>query len=724
MDLNQYLSLFLEEAREHLQAITDRLLALEREPSEVQHVQEIFRSAHTLKGMAATMGFEDMAHLTHEMENVLDRVRNGELAVTPALNDLLFRCLDALETMVASLEAGGDGAGDVADIVGALRAVAEGRTPDAAMGTASESTREEAAGAAAGGAGQAPTGSAAGADPEAKAGGDGRDGTGVGHGFNAYEWAVIQQSREAGMSALTITVTLDPACVLKAARVFLVFRELEALGEVIRAHPPVEDLENERFDRSFTVVLITDQSPEAVRERILNISEIVAVDVVPVGDGEALRETAAASSPSAPAETPPPSSAAPASPSGAPDRQAGSPAAPSRPDSASGRAKKGAGRTIRVDIERLDQLMNLFSELVIDRGRLEQLARELNHPTLLETVEHMSRISSDLQNLVLTMRMVPVEHVFNRFPRMVRDLSRELGKRVELVIEGAETELDRTVVDEIGDPLVHLLRNAIDHGLESAEERRQAGKPETGRVKLSAYPSGNHVIIEVSDDGRGINREKVLRKALERGVISPQEAEGLTDEQVYNLLFLPGFSTAETITDISGRGVGLDVVRNKIESLGGAVSVQSEPGKGTTFIIQLPLTLSILEALLVQVEAEKYAIPLSSVLEAAIYKPEAVHYAHGQPVVDFRGRLIPLVFLKDVFAVPDSGEPKPADVQAVIVRKGEKMAGLVVDRLIGQQEIVLKSLGRYLPHVFAISGATILGDGQVALILDCNALVK
>lgn len=715
--MNQYLSLFLEEAREHLQAITDRLLDLEREPAELQHVHEIFRSAHTLKGMAATMGFEDMAHLTHEMENVLDRVRNGELAVTPALGDLLFRCLDALETMVANIEEGGDGAGDVADIVRALHAVAEGRMPDEAMGGESGAERE----AAADGSGQVSTGGAAEeAAPQAGSG----DVAAIGGDFNEYEWTVIQQSREAGMSALIITVRLDQACVLKAARVFLVFRELEALGEVIRSHPSVEDLENEKFDDSFTVVLITDQSAETVRERILNISEIASVDVVPVGEGQARREMAAASAPSAPADAPSTPSAAPTSGAVAPGAQAGPSAGSSRSESAGPRSRKGSGRTIRVDLERLDQLMNLFSELVIDRGRLEQLARELNHPTLLETVEHMSRISSDLQNLVLTMRMVPVENVFNRFPRMVRDLSRELGKRVELVIEGAETELDRTVVDEIGDPLVHLLRNAIDHGLEPVEERRQAGKPETGLVKLSAYHSGNHVIIEVSDDGRGINRDKVLRKALERGLITQREAEGLTDEQVYNLLFMSGFSTTETVTDISGRGVGLDVVRSKIESLGGTVSVQSEPGVGTTFQIQLPLTLSILDALLVQVEAEKYAIPLSSVLEAAIYKPEAVHTARGQPVVDFRGRLVPLVFLKDVFAVPDAGGPKPTDVQVVIVRKGEKMAGLVVDRLIGQQEIVLKSLGKYLPHVFAISGATILGDGQVALILDCNALVK
>lgn len=386
--------------------------------------------------------------------------------------------------------------------------------------------------------------------------------------------------------------------------------------------------------------------------------------------------------------------------------------------------KVSTGKTIRVDIERLDILMNLFSELVIDRGRLEQLARELGKSELQETVEHMSRISGDLQNIILTMRMVPVEQVFNRFPRMVRDLAKELSKKVNLEIFGAETELDRTVIDEIGDPLVHLLRNSIDHGVESPTERRMAGKPEEGTVQLKAYHSGNHVFIEVRDDGKGINKEKVLKKAIDRGIVNPLTADNLSDKQIYELLFASGLSTADVVSDISGRGVGLDVVKTKIESLGGSVSVDSNPGKGTTFLIQLPLTLSIISAMLVQIEDEKYAVPLSSIIETAVFRQDEIMMAHRQKVIDFRGRVVPLVSLKDFFNIPDNGVEKGDEVAVVIVRKGEKMAGLIVDSFIGQQEIVLKSLGKYLVNVLAISGATILGDGQVALIIDCNALIK
>lgn len=385
--------------------------------------------------------------------------------------------------------------------------------------------------------------------------------------------------------------------------------------------------------------------------------------------------------------------------------------------------KAVANKTIRVNIERLDILMNLFEELVIDRGRLEQISRELNHPELHETVERMSRISSDLQNIILNMRMVPVETVFNRFPRMVRQLARDLGKKINLEIIGAETELDRTVIDEIGDPLVHLLRNAIDHGIETPEVRRAKGKPEEGTVKLKAYHSGNHVFIEIEDDGAGINREKVLQKAINKGIISKQNAANLTDKQVYELIFASGFSTADKISDISGRGVGLDVVKSTIESLGGSVTIDSHEGVGSIFSIQLPLTLSIISVMLVEIQYEKYAIPLSSIIETAIIKKEDILHAHHQKVIDFRGKVVPLLFLKDVFEVPVVKEEEDF-FSVVIVRKGEKMAGLVVDSFIGQQEVVLKSLGNYLTSVFAISGATILGDGQVALIIDCNALIK
>ncbi|WP_126426411.1 chemotaxis protein CheA [Brevibacillus marinus] len=688
MDMNQYLDMFIEESKEHLQAINDHLLQLENAPDDVQIVHEIFRSAHTLKGMAATMGFEDMASLTHEAENVLDLIRNHKLQINSDIMDVIFASVDLLEGMVNDISEGGNGAADVSGLVAKLRAIVSGDlaqlTPDGGSPTTQQVQPAQAAG----------------------TGGQVRD-----YNLDDYAVTVIRQSRETNHNAYWLQVELRADCVLKAARAYMVFDQLEANGEVIKSTPSVEDLENERFDTSFEVVYLSQASAEAIEKLIANISEIQSVKVEPI-DVDALPKKELANARqevgAAVAQK---------------QEQKQSASQPAGTNGAN--AKKSSGlKTIRVDIERLDVLMNLFSELVIDRGRLEQLARESGNSELQETVEHMSRISGDLQNIILTMRMVPVEQVFNRFPRMVRDLAKDLNKKVNLEIIGAETELDRTVIDEIGDPLVHLLRNSLDHGIESPEERKQRGKREEGTVQLKAYHSGNHVFIEVTDDGRGINREKVLKKAVERGVVSAATAESLSDKQVYELLFASGFSTAEVISDVSGRGVGLDVVKTKIESLGGSVSVNSKLGEGTTFLIQLPLTLSIISAMLVQVESEKYAVPLSSVIETAVFRPDEIMLAHRQKVIDFRGRVVPLVSLKDIFQIPDNGEEKTEEIEVVIVRKGDKMAGLIVDSFIGQQEIVLKSLGKYLVNVFAISGATILGDGQVALIIDCNALIK
>lgn len=385
-------------------------------------------------------------------------------------------------------------------------------------------------------------------------------------------------------------------------------------------------------------------------------------------------------------------------------------------------AKPASSKTIRVNIERLDILMNLFEELVIDRGRLDQISSDLDNQELHETVERMSRITSDLQTIVLNMRMVPVETVFNRFPKMVRQLARDLNKKVDLEIIGAETELDRTVIDEIGDPLVHLLRNAMDHGIETPEERLAKGKNEEGKILLKAYHSGNHVFIEIDDDGAGINKDLVLNKAFSNGILTKEAAATLTDKQIYELIFASGFSTADTISDVSGRGVGLDVVKNTIESLGGSVTIDSKENEGSIFLIQLPLTLSIISVMLVEIQKEKYAIPLSSIIETAIIKKEDIMNAHNQQVIDFRGNVLPLLFLKEIFEVPVHQEEEEF-LSVVIVRKGDKLAGLVVDSFIGQLEIVLKSLGNYLTSAFAISGATILGDGQVALIIDCNTLI-
>lgn len=696
MDMNQYLDMFIEESKEHLQAINSNLLLLENDPSSIQIVNEIFRSAHTLKGMAATMGFEDMASLTHETENVLDLIRNHKLQINSDFMDVIFQSVDLLEGMVYNIIDGGDGAADVSAPVAKLRAIVSGD-----LSKSSTETEQAIVEVAATSVIEAPAPATEEKSYESRE-----------YGLDDYAWTVIRQSKESGSLAYWIQVTLRKDCLLKAARAYMVFDALEAMGEVIKSHPSAEEIENEKFDSFFEVVFLSAQPLEKIKKTIESISEIdeVLVELLQIKENQGtvlqMKQAKTAEKANASAEV----------------------TASGKKDAESGQAanvKKGStGKTIRVDIDRLDILMNLFSELVIDRGRLEQLARELGKSELQETVEHMSRISGDLQNIILTMRMVPVEQVFNRFPRMVRDLAKELNKKVNLEIFGAETELDRTVIDEIGDPLVHLLRNSIDHGVESPEDRTKAGKPEEGTVQLKAYHSGNHVFIEVRDDGNGINKDRVLKKAIEKGIVNQANADSLSDKQIYELLFASGLSTADKISDISGRGVGLDVVKTKIESLGGSVGVDSTPGQGTTFLIQLPLTLSIISAMLVQVEDEKFAVPLSSIIETAVFRQDEIMMAHRQKVIDFRGKVVPLVSLKEIFQIPDNDVTKEDEVAVVIVRKGEKMAGLVVDSFIGQQEIVLKSLGKYLVNVFAISGATILGDGQVALITDCNALIK
>jgi two-component system, chemotaxis family, sensor kinase CheA len=681
--MNQYLEVFIEESKEHLQACNEHLLELEKNPEDLKIVNEIFRSAHTLKGMSATMGYEDLASLTHQMENVLDAIRNQVISVTPEILDVVFLAVDDLEAMVESIASGGDGKRDVSTIVAKLSMIEKGQD------IVPEVMNKEIAVA------------VAVAEPEITSQND----------YDEFELTVISQSKEQGFNAYEIFVSLREDCLLKAARVFMVFEVLEKIGEVIKSNPSVDVLEEEKFDLAFSITLVSKEEATDIQKKIMKVSEVDVVKVQALSfenkqqEAELLHETIE--------ETEEQQK----------DENAARESKNSESTKTTATAKASSSKTIRVNIERLDILMNLFEELVIDRGRLEQISQDLNNQELHETVERMTRISGDLQNIILNMRMVPVETVFNRFPRMVRQLARDLNKKINLEIIGAETELDRTVIDEIGDPLVHLIRNALDHGIETPDVRKANGKNEEGTVILKAYHSGNHVFIELEDDGAGINKEKVIAKAIKNGVITEQTAATLTDKQVYELIFSSGFSTADKISDVSGRGVGLDVVKNTIEDLGGSVTIDSREGEGSIFSIQLPLTLSIISVMLVEIQQEKYAIPLSSIIETAIIKREDILQAHNQKVIDFRGKVVPLLFLKDLFEVPVI-EENDEFYSIVIVRKGEKMAALVVDSFIGQQEVVLKSLGNYLTSVFAISGATILGNGQVALIVDCNALIK
>ncbi|MCM3782940.1 chemotaxis protein CheA [Neobacillus mesonae] len=688
MDMNQYLSMFIDESNDHLQSLNEKMLELENNPEDISIVQVIFRSAHTLKGMAATMGFEDLASLTHKMENVLDLVRNEKLTMAEPIFDVLFQSLDALESMVQDIMAGGEGKADVSAIVSRLQAIESGEVSNSPAAVDESST--------------ASTSSALALDE--------------------FQSSVLTQSINDGQGAMFIHVTISQTSQLKSVRAYMVFDLLERSGEVIKTEPSVQEIEQDQFDYEFTLYYITPMPPEELQKAILNISEIEKVEVVPLTIemlGQSAQNEAAVSVEA-------PDQDAPVKDSDSKSSKEIASEAKAKPIKNNAKPAGGTvgNRTIRVDIERLDVLMNLFSELLIDRSRLEQLASDLDHSDLIETVSHMSRVSSDLQNIVLKLRMVPVDTVFNRFPRMVRDLAKSLDKKVDLVITGAETELDRTVIDEIGDPLVHLLRNAVDHGVESIAKRVEAGKPETGTVQLRAFHSGNHVFIEIEDDGAGIYREKLLKTAISRGVVTEEEGATMSDEQVYQLLFAPGFSTAETISDISGRGVGLDVVKAKITSLGGNVSIYSSPGKGTNFSVQLPLTLSIIAAMLIRLGDEKYAIPLSSIVETGIIKRERIRDVHGSKMITFRENLIPYVSLAGLFGVSGYSDKDEDEIEIVVIRKGEQLAALAVDDFIGQNEIVIKSLGKYLPAIQGISGATILGDGQVALIIDPNGLIK
>lgn len=682
--MSQYLEVFIEESKEHLQACNEHLLELEKDPENLQIVNEIFRAAHTLKGMSATMGYEDLASLTHQMENVLDAIRNKKIIFSPEILDVIFLAVDDLDAMVESIASGGDGKRNVEAVVEKLVQIEKGlplsqKTAEAEV--AATAVQE--------------------APPKQNQ-------------YDEFETTVLQQSSDQGFFTYEINITLKSDCLLKAARVYMIFESLESLGEVVKSIPPVEELEEEKFDYDFMVTLISKEAADKIEASVMKVSEVEKVAVREffannqAAKQQIIAETTIVEEVQEKTDntsvtnnvTPPETKQT--------EKQTGT---------------KISNKTIRVNIERLDILMNLFEELVIDRGRLEQISSTLKDQELHETVERMSRVTGDLQNIILNMRMVPVETVFNRFPRMVRQLARDLNKKIDLQIVGAETELDRTVIDEIGDPLVHLIRNALDHGVETPEVRRANNKNEVGTVVLRAYHSGNHVFIELEDDGAGINKEKVLSKAINKEIISKEVAKTLTNNQIAELIFASGFSTADQISDISGRGVGLDVVKNTIESLGGSITIESEEGKGSLFSIQLPLTLSIISVMLVEIQAEKYAIPLSSIIETAIVNKSDLMHAHNQTVIDFRGKVVPLLFLKDIFDVPSAGIESDY-YSVVIVRKGDKLAGLVVDGFIGQQEVVLKSLGTYLSSAYAISGATILGDGQVALIMDCNALIK
>ncbi len=726
MDVSQYLGIFLDETNEHLQTLSDQLMILENEPENEDTINEIFRAAHSLKGMAGTMGYKRMQNLTHDMENVFSEVRNGKIKVDGHMVDILFQALDALEEYRENISENQDeGTNDNEPIINALQAILNGEGGEA------PAKKEEAPAADA----AAPAEEAApAADAAAPAEGGSDESKWHDIVLHEPEQHVISEAIKNNSKVYGFTVYIQETCILKAARAFLVFKALEELGEVIISEPSVQDIEDEKFDFDFSLYFVTESPIDKVMEAIKSVSEIdhVVGDVIDMDKAKIAKEDdddepASAQASAEPAKE---ESAAAAS-SNAPAPAASAAPAPAAKDNKAGGDKKTGGnkpavnRTVRVDIEKLDVLMNLVSELIIAKNSLVSFATTESggHSGFNEQIEYLESVTTNLHESVMKVRMVPIESVVNKFPRMIRDLSKKLDKQMELHMSGEETELDRTVVDEIGDPLMHLLRNSADHGLESLELRRERGKNDVGQIYLDAYQDGNNVVIEVRDDGNGIDTEAVKKKAIERGTITPEQGEMMNEKEIIDLLFLPSFSTAKVVSDVSGRGVGLDVVRSKIGALGGDVSVKTKLGEGSTWTIRLPLTLAIIQALMVVVGNEKYAISLGSIQTIEDVSEEDIKYVEAREVINLRNTVIPIIRLRDVLDVEGENESN-ANMVVIIVKKGDQLAGLVVDELIGQQEIVIKSLGKYINcSSRLISGATILGDGEVALILDANVLI-
>jgi two-component system chemotaxis sensor kinase CheA len=709
MDVSQYLDIFIDESNEHIQALSDNIMILEKEPDNKDTINEIFRAAHSLKGMAGTMGFKKMQHLTHDMENVFSEVRNDTVKVNSSLIDILFDCLDAIEAYVDTVkQTSNEGEEDNAALIQRLNDFLEGGGQVSSAPAAAPA--EEAAPAA------------------APAEGDG-SATYTSLTLDEEDLGKLKHAAEGGSILYGFSVHINKDCLLKAARAFLVFKAVEDFGEILFYSPSAQDVEDEKFDFTFSFIMSTTSEIEPIQQAVAAVSEIETIECGKVTPETYQQKTEAEAAPveEAPAAAPAKAEEAPAAAPAKAEKPAAKAEKPAAANNKKNANKPVTARTVRVDIEKLDALMNQVSELIIAKNSLVSISSsdsgtgDYDRQSFQEQIEYLERITTTLHESVMKVRMVPIENTVNKFPRMIRDLSRKLKKPMELVMTGEETELDRTVVDQIGDPLQHLLRNSADHGIEDPEKRAKSGKPENGTIFLNAFQEGNNVIIQVGDDGGGIDTERVKAKAVERGLVSEEDAENLTQKEIIDFLFMPSFSMAKKVTDISGRGVGLDVVKSNIEALGGDVEVKSTLGQGSTFTIRLPLTLAIIQALMVEVRNEKYAIALASIMNIENIPVSDIKYVQAKEVIYLRGLVIPLIHLDDVLDC-EPMEEKPEYLTVVIVKKGDNYAGLVVDNLIGQQEIVIKSLGKVIDNNKMISGATILGDGEVALILDANAM--
>lgn len=645
MDPSRYAELFLTESQEHLSAINTSLLELERTPGAEAPVAALFRAMHTIKGMAATMGYQAVTEIAHEAESLLEGVRRGAIRTDATVADLLFSSADLLErTIEATTE--GHASPDAHDVLERMRAMtrAARATPPRSMAS--------------------------------------------------VRGAVL---------ATRVSVTLEVDTPLKGVRAWMVAQKLATFGKLLGTEPPEGALQSEQFERTFTVLLETGVAPELLIAAGRAGGYVETVEVTPPATaGAAGPDDAMLPRPSQPVH-----------------RLSGAVTAEFAATDVTATGAVKAQRHIRIDLRRLDTLMNLIGELVIARGRLNAIAADRKDAVLDEALSHASRLVSELQDEIMTTRLVPVWQVFDRFPRLVRDAARSLGKDVDFVIEGKDIELDRSMLDEIGEPVVHLLRNAVDHGLETPAERRAVGKPPSGRLRLSALRDRSSVLIRVSDDGKGIDRDRVLAKAKRLGLVEP-DVDLLGDDELFRLIARPGFSTNETVTDLSGRGVGIDAVATRVRQLGGTLELRSEDGRGTTVTARLPATLAIIRAVLARVGGETYAVPMTHVSETLELPDTVRETVKGREVLSLRDDVLPLVHLRELVRLP---RQRDRINHVIVLEMADRRAGVLVDRLLGQQDIVVKPFDAVKDGLALFSGATILGDGAPALILDVNSLL-
>lgn len=680
------LKIFIEEVEEHFQLLEEDLVRLEKEENTEDLLQEIFRAAHTLKGSSATIGHNRMAELTHAMENILDKLRKNKISIRSDIIDVLFEGVDVLRVLKDEIINDQESDVDLTEVINKLAHVKE----DSELEIGSDEPVAE-------------------SKPVVNA-------SNLKFEINWEDKEKINSIDNDGSKRLVILqITYQPDGEMLPVRLFITMMTLREMGVIIRSEPSEEQIENEQVDSSLKVLYLTSESDAKIIEKIKELPDIIATEIFPVTYEEAVEEIKVVSTEENSVkgkETPVNKTAV----------------SDNKPNKAN--AIK-SGRTVRVDVELLDNLMNLVGELVIDRTRLFQILNEAEQLDQMDEISqelgrtsiHIGRVTTQLQEQIMKARMLPVESLFNKFPRLMRDLAQKAGKEVNFVMQGQETELDRSIIEEIGDPLIHLLRNAVDHGLEAPDERAAIGKPQVGDVVLKAAHEENHIIITVTDNGKGMEPEKIKASAIKKSMITEEQAKRLSEKEIINLIFNSGLSTADKVTDVSGRGVGMDVVRTNIEKINGTIEINTEPGRGSEFKIKLPLTLAIIRALLVSLGKNIYAIPLSSVTETIRMDRKEIEKVNNQDVIVVRGKVLPLLNLFEMFRLKAKTQKQDKVFVVVVNLAGEQM-GIVVDSLVGEQEIVIKSLGKYIGNVQGISGATIMGDGNVALIIDVSNLVK